>query len=378
MRVITAYTSEIDDIESAVSDIKDQLGEISAESTFGVLTCHFEFVRSGAAEAVIAAMPFPVIGATSSLMGTDTACGELILTLTVVSGSEIENVKITSTLTAGENADLNALVSPCFCDESEKAALVFAAAPDFVLINGDALCEAYVKTDYGVPLFGMYAVDDSPLFNEECYVLSKEGISRDKIFFMKIYGKFQPFVSAISIPRNKILPRTGIVTKSEKNTVFEIDGLPASEFLSSFGLAEQLEMSGAISALSLIVNSPGKAEYYSRTLLGINRNGSAVTGGEVKTGSQIRIGLFDRDGMLEAAGDLLKAALAKKPLSVMFICCCATRSVALGFQDADEIKLAAELAGDIPFALSYAGGEIAPHGGEKAFFHNQSFCVCAF
>jgi hypothetical protein len=381
VKVITAFTSEIDDVNAAVADIKSQLGEFSPENTFGIVSCHYEFVRSGAAKAIINSLPFPVIGATSSLMGTNHSCGELLFTIAVVSGKEIYRTEVVTTPSAEPHADLNTLISPLFDDESEKAALVWVAAPDFVLINGDELCKAYGKTGYGVPLFGTYAVDDSPLFNEECYVLSQSEISRDKIVFMKIYGDIKPFVSAISIPKAKILPRVGVVTKSEKSTVFEIDGYPASQFLSSYGLAEQLETSGAISVLSLIVNNKNEDDYYSRTLLGINSDGSVITGGAVKAGSEIRIGLFDRDGMLEAAESLLKTAIFKKAenqTNALFIYCCATRSVALGFQDTDEINLAGELIGDIPFTLSYAGGEIAPHGREKAFFHNQSFCVCAF
>ncbi|MDR0991679.1 MAG: FIST C-terminal domain-containing protein [Ruminococcus sp.] len=381
MKVVTAHTTEIDNVKAAAEDIKNQLGEIDTypeENTFGFLSCHFEFVRSGAAEAIIKALPFPVFGATSSLMGTNNACGELILTLTVVSGEEIEKVEITATPPVKDNTDLDALIAPIFGDTDKKPALVWVCAPDFVLINGDMLCESYNKIGYGVPLFGMYAVDDSPLFNEECYVFTKDLISRDRVVFMKIYGDIKPFTAAISIPRAKILPRVGMVTKSDKNTVYEIDGKPASEFLGKFGLAEQLEISGAISALSLIVNNKNETHYHSRTLLGINPDGSALTGGSVKTGSEIRIGLFDRDGMLEAASDMLQNALDKTHISVMFICCCATRSVALGCQDMDEINLAGELSDRVPFALSYAGGEIAPHGSDNAFFHNQSFCICAF
>jgi hypothetical protein len=380
MRILTAETGEIDNIAAAVSDIKAQLGDTDfpPEHTFGILTCHYEFVLSGAAEAVCASLAFPVCGTTTSLMGTNKLEGSLQFQLLVVTGDEITAVKTDITPPLSEDSNLSEVLSEIFKPEEEKAALVCVLAPDFILTSGDSLCRAYNETGYGVPLFGTYAVDDSPIFNEQCFVFGN-GVSYDKsIVFLRVYGEIEPIIRVCSIPPAKILPRTGKVTASAVTTVGSIDNQPASVFLQNFGLADRLEKSGAISAVSLIASNPGSDDFYSRTLLGIEPDGSALTGGELPTGSVIRIGLFDREGMLEAVKETLIALLEERKVNALLICACATRSVALGFQGHDEVKLTREIVGDIPFTLTYSGGEIAPLKNGNAFFHNQSFCICAF
>jgi hypothetical protein len=379
MRVFSAYTSEIDNIGAAVADIKSQLGEIDLprEKTFAVLSCHYEFVNSGAAQAICESLPFTVCGATSSLMGTNRTDGALILTVTVVSGDEISALKTDITPPLSKDSDLGEILGKIFKKGSDTPALVNVFAPDFLLTSGDSLCEAYNKTGCKAPLFGTYAVDDSPLFCEQCFVCANGVFYTDSIVFLSIYGTIKPILGVCSIPKSKILPKPGLVTASNATEVQSIDDSPASDFLSNFGLAKQLESSGAISALSLIANAPDSDEFYSRTLLGITENGSAITGGELAVGSEIRIGLFDREGMLNAAYSTLSDILAQGNISILFICACATRSVALGSQHLDEIELVRETAKDIPFTLAYSGGEIAPLQNGNAFFRNQSFCVCA-
>jgi hypothetical protein len=379
MKVLSAYTSEIDNIAAAVADIKSQLGEIDLprEKTFAVLSCHYEFVNSGAAQAICESLPFTVCGATSSLMGTNSTDGALLLTVTVVSGDEISAVKTDITPPLSKDSNLTEILGSIFKKESETPALVYVFAPDFMKVSGDSLCEAYNKTGCKAPLFGTYAVDDSPLFCEQCFVCADNTFHSDSIVFLSIFGSLKPVLGVCSIPEGKILPASGVVTASCSTEIQTIDGEAASQFLSNFGLAKQLESSGAISALSLIANAPDSDEFYSRTLLGITENGSALTGGELAVGSKIRIGLFDREGMLNAAYTTLSDILMHNKVNAFFICACATRSVALGSQHLDEIELVRETVKNIPFTLAYSGGEIAPLQNGNAFFRNQSFCVCA-
>jgi hypothetical protein len=380
MKTLTVHTTEIDDTAAAVLDIKNQLSgaDFDPSHTFGVFFCHYEFVLSGTAEAICKSLPFTVCGATSSLIGTNTVDGELLFSMMVVSGEEIESVALCSTPPLSGEDDTAQAFSEIFTPEPKKAALVYIFAPDFLKVSGDALCDAYNKTGYGVPLFGTYAVDDSPLFNEQCFTYTENGFSDSAISFLRVYGDISPVIGVCSIPKDKIIEKTGIVTNSRSTRIYTIGDIPAAEFLEDFGLAKQLEASGAISALSLIVNTPGESDYYSRTLLDISKDGSVLTGGELAEGSQIRIGLFDREGMLNAAYSLLEDTVKNKKMNAVFIHACATRNVALGSQGIDEILVTRSSLGDLPFMLSYAGGEIAPTKKCNAFFHNQSFCICAF
>ncbi|MDR0929065.1 MAG: hypothetical protein LBM74_05050, partial [Oscillospiraceae bacterium] len=71
LKPFIAYTDEIDEIDVAVAAIRAQLGDDcpGGAHALGLLACHVEFVHSGVAAAVAAAMPFPVVGLTSSCVG---------------------------------------------------------------------------------------------------------------------------------------------------------------------------------------------------------------------------------------------------------------------------------------------------------------------
>jgi hypothetical protein len=99
-------------------------------------------------------------------------------------------------------------------------------------------------------------------------------------------------------------------------------------------------------------------------------------------GSEIRLARFEKTAMLSAADALLKTALSgsRRPKALL-VWCCATRAAVLGDDTLAEIRLLRQAAGDIPFILAYAGGELCPgideNGQVYNQFHNQSFTLCA-
>jgi hypothetical protein len=153
------------------------------------------------------------------------------------------------------------------------------------------------------------------------------------------------------------------------------------EYLEDLGLTRSLAEDGALDSLSLIVKEPGKPSY-SHTMLAINADGSLLCGGWMPCGSEIQLARFEKGAMLSAADALLKTALGdpRRPAALL-VWCCATRASILGDDTLAEIRLLRQAAGNIPFILAYAGGEICPGVGEGGQvynqFHNQSFTLCA-
>ena len=64
IKALTAYTSEVDDVEAAVSEILEQLkpGFGLLKNSIGILACYADFVSSGAVRKICAALPFDVVG----------------------------------------------------------------------------------------------------------------------------------------------------------------------------------------------------------------------------------------------------------------------------------------------------------------------------
>jgi hypothetical protein len=384
-----AYTDEIDDVEVAVASIRAQLADCpSAEGhTLGILACHPEFVHSGVVEALLEAMPFPVVGMTTSCLGASTLAGEdtdlsegaLRLTLMVLSGDDVRFDIVQSGPLAADT-DLPAVTSRMLAGRDTPAMLLLFT-PAHSTVPGDALCSAVSHAMPGVPLFGGVGVDDSALYNEDCFAIAPEGSLQGAFLIVLMYGISAPSFYTASVPTERMMGGSWLVTASEGSLLREVNGRPVIEFLEEFGLTRSLAEDGALTSLSLIVEEPGKPPY-SHTMLAVDADGSLLCGGWMPQNSEIRLARFEKAAMLSAAETLLETALSgsRRPVALL-VWCCATRAAVLGDDTLAEIRLLRQAAGDIPFILAYAGGEICPGVGENGQvfnqFHNQSFTLCA-
>ena len=75
----TAFTSEIDDIELAVSEILAQLDpeKNCLKNTAGIVTCYYEFATNGIIAELYKKCKFPIIGTTSTAISTNRGDGQL-------------------------------------------------------------------------------------------------------------------------------------------------------------------------------------------------------------------------------------------------------------------------------------------------------------
>ena len=90
IQMYTARTSEIDEIDVAVAEIKSQIDFGSLKkNTGGLIFCHIDFVDSGVVAALCEALPFNVIGMTSMASVDEHGYGLFDLTLTVLTSDEV-------------------------------------------------------------------------------------------------------------------------------------------------------------------------------------------------------------------------------------------------------------------------------------------------
>ena len=86
-----ARTSEIDEIEAAIDEIKEQI-DLSAlkKNSGGIIFCHIDFVESGVVMELCNILPFDVIGMTSMVGASCDSYGLYDLTLTILTSDEVE------------------------------------------------------------------------------------------------------------------------------------------------------------------------------------------------------------------------------------------------------------------------------------------------
>ncbi|MDR1048171.1 MAG: hypothetical protein LBL51_00315 [Synergistaceae bacterium] len=240
MRSIALYTYELDDADVAAAEIKAGLEAFPLmEHTVGVITCAPEYIESGIYEAVCAALPFPVAGATTMTQAVDGEVGILMLTVLVLTG---DDVFFSVAMTDEIATDNDALTPTRACFEAAVKPLpdpkLILAFPPFINENaGDAYVEALAELCPGVPIFGTLATTDSIAF-DNCSVLCSGEASLTKMAFIVVAGAVNPrFLVAAMSDRNK-MPYSGEITKSEKNIIQEVNGVSTYEYFADIGLAK--------------------------------------------------------------------------------------------------------------------------------------------
>lgn len=222
--------------------------------------------------------------------------------------------------------------------------------------------------------FGGVAGDD--LILKETYVFSGENFSKHGVI-------------ALAIDRSKIdvfgsrafgwsgISKERIVTKADKNIVYEIDNKPAIDFYKQYLFVTDDDMPQTGIEYPLEVKLKNGHTVY-RAVLAINEeNGALIFAGHVPEKSRVRISSPKGREIIEYVSDSITKTLSEKELepdiALVFPCC--SRKQVLGNFTIKEIE-AAYQAAKTPLVGCFVYGEIGAFPGGDGF-HNETF-VTAF
>jgi hypothetical protein len=175
-----------------------------------------------------------------------------------------------------------------------------------------------------------------------------------------------------------------LVTKSQSNVLYELDGTPALELYKSYlgELADQLPASGLLFPLSLRYKADHQPVV--RTILSVNEQEQSLTfAGDIPQGSYVRLmkANTDRlvDGAITAAENTAKPLLGTSP-ELSLLISCVGRKLVLKQMIEEEIEGVREVLGDkSTFAGFYSYGEISPFTLDaKCELHNQTMTITTF
>jgi small ligand-binding sensory domain FIST len=178
-----------------------------------------------------------------------------------------------------------------------------------------------------------------------------------------------------------------VVTKAERNVIYELGGAPALQRLqAAFESLSPEEREIASRALHVgIVTDEHRAhfdrgDFLVRNLIGADRGaGSLAIGDVVREGQTVQFHVRDARSASEDINLLLAAdrsAHAKPPLGALLFSCCG-RGRGLFGQPHHDIAAVLEQSGKIPVAGFFAQGEIGPVGGAN-FLHGYTASVAVF
>jgi len=173
------------------------------------------------------------------------------------------------------------------------------------------------------------------------------------------------------------------VTSSNKNILFELDGMPALELYKSFlgSRAEDLPGSGLLFPLSMRMNETDKPIV--RTILGIDEENNSLTfAGNIPEGSYVRLMKANVDRLIDGAeGSALNAkANMKDDAEFALLISCVGRRLVLKQIVEEEIEVVRNVLGEKPVISGfYSYGELAPFGQEgPCQLHNQTMTITTF
>ncbi len=171
-----------------------------------------------------------------------------------------------------------------------------------------------------------------------------------------------------------------LVTKSNKNVLYELDGESALKIYKSF-LGEQaknLPSSGLLFPLSM--RDKGNAAPVVRTILAIDEEDQSLTfAGNIPQDSYVRLMKANIDRIIDGAEDSAKSAnkLMKNGSQVAILISCVGRRLVLKQMVEEEIEAVRGVLGDQPCITGfYSYGEIAPFGQfSPCELHNQTMTI---
>jgi hypothetical protein len=387
IRTLSAFTEEIDDIELAVSDILRQIAgkELLAHS-IGLVSCVPAFLETGAYAAIVEALPFDIVGQTTIAAGAP-GSGDLdILSLLVLSSDDLDfTIGLTEPISTENEGVIAASYHQLLAQTSDKppVSLILAYAPLLLTVGGDYFVRAFDEASGGIPLFGSLAVDNTIDYHTSQVFYQTEAYA-DRIAYVLVHGATKPQFFQATIPDDKIVRGTGVVTASDGNIVKEIDGAPALQFLLSKGLAT--DDNGDIQGLNsfpYIVDYNDGTDPVIRVIFAVTPEGHAVCLGDIPEGSTLSIGYFDDAEILKSTAAKLNQLPADSAIDAVLIFSCIGRYLTLGFDPAREIEATRERLDrtGIPYTFTYSGGEICPlrsHINSEALtnrFHNSTFTM---
>ncbi|MGD9795819.1 MAG: FIST signal transduction protein, partial [Acidimicrobiia bacterium] len=170
-----------------------------------------------------------------------------------------------------------------------------------------------------------------------------------------------------------------IVTRSEGNKLFELDGKPALELYKSYLGAYADGLPGSALLFPLSVHSPDRATDAVRTILSVDESDQSMTfAGDIPMGSSTQLMRATHDMLIDGAGDAAEACIESSspgtgspntgspnsgPQGLALAVSCVGRRLVLGERAEEEVESVTGALGDMPLVGFYSNGELSPQDG---------------
>jgi len=403
IKILNAYTQELDDPEKAVREIFEQLNIKNSllKNSVALLFCHVKFIEMGVAEVVYKSLPFDVLGCTSLYFGTPVTAGTsavdggVILTVTILTSDDIG-------FAAGISGPLNEKnVEECVQDLyrrtasslGETTSMVFAFPPTMTSVSADVMTASLDRVCGGAPVFGSVALDMGIRIQHPRTIFkavgpdagqasAESGTFNDRMALLLFRGRVKARFFHSSFPAKSIQSWDAVITEAAGNRIISINNRPALSFIKDLGFFQD-SINESIMVYPLVLEYPDN-DTNVVVLQDINPEGQLICSRKVQAGGALNIGAISAESVLESARAMAQYLKNNNSGTGFIMFSCFLRNVVLGGSSQAEFELVCKeldgYAGSWLFLNS--GGELCPGYTEKGElvnqFHQYALIACQF
>lgn len=248
-------------------------------------------------------------------------------------------------------------------------------------VNGSALISGLENVrDKSISLSGGLCGDDDRF--ERTLASYNENPKEGEIVAIGFYGETLEITSSNYGGWTPFGPER-IITKSQGNILFELDGKPALDLYKTYlgEKANQLPKSALLYPLSVRIEE--NSEPLVRTILNIdNDKNTMILAGDVPEGSKVQLMMSSVEDIANGAFHAAELAMKgrKKNPELALLISCIGRKLVMDQRTEEEIEEVKSVIGDDTFISGfYSYGEMAPFSGQKECkLHNQTMTLTLF
>jgi hypothetical protein len=380
--MITAQTTEVDEVEDALNEILGQIDLGTLEkNTVGLITCHFDFTDTGFIDELCRKLPFDVIGMTTMASANRHGYSMYALSLTILTSDDV----IFETAIAGRLCpdDYREKIGATYSDTMRKLpgrpSLIITFFPYLNNLSGARMYRALDDICEGVPFWGSIATNTDVSY-ERCSVFRNGDVRQAGLVMALLYGPVDPEFVVVSIPTQNIQKIRGRITDSDGCVLKEINGIPVMKYLENIGV---VIMKDASITIPLMVYHEGSSTPIAAAIYAVNDDGSLLCGSEMPKGASIAVGEITNEGIAATAVESVTRLLECGRRNGALILPCVTRYIMQAANHNGEIELIADRLENgkiMPYMVGYSGGELCPVRDESGIlrnrFHGFTFSAC--
>ena len=370
LKCASVHTSEIDDAKAALDEIKSQISEKIAllENTVAIVTCHTEFIVTGALGHICENLPFDTVGITTAGSATNSGIGEYALSIFIMTSDDTRFITgMTGGGEGGEDIDgsVGAAYARAAALTAERPKLVLTFPPFFPFTLRNEYIAAWEKVAPGTPVFGSFAADDSVDFSGSETIFNGANYKNATPYIL-CYGNINPRFLIGPVPSGNDIPSEGVVTKSRGSYVYEINHIKAYDYLKSLDLKKELTTEDVLLLFPLRVHFKGCKDYDGVPVLrvhgGFAEDGAAIFHGDMPEGSTFSYATPQPDDILTSTVQRIEDINAMADVNgVLLFSSGCRRMVIICIDSLIELETAHNsLNPAIPFLMGYSGGTMCP------------------